>query len=288
MAQRRGCLLQRVPAGNQGREIHLLVGGQGDGPGVDLDLRRSIATAPLAPGQRGAERGRVVVGCASTTRPPAQVAAMASCTASLLPAISNATAAPSPTSARRAPGSAASAGSATAAPRAAAAARRCGSGSNTVTGPAPDSWSNCTSSSPDRPARPPRPAHPGAHGRDRCVNGHAQRLQHGAVRRRSRSSGSAVQQLVRPGHELAHGPVLAAVARRTGCSGTGCGSPRGRRRQVPSGMAGSMATRWPRRGPVLDHPGRLVAEHQRVRPGPRRRSRPRPTSAGPSRRCRWP
>ena len=97
------------------------------------------------------------------------------------------------------------------------------------------------------------------------VDGDAERLQHrpagvaDAVRQ-------AVQEMVRPGHELTHGPVLAAVARELDAGAEIAVA-------VAAGPAGTArdgrVDRHPLAAPgtVLDHAGGFVAEHQRGRQG---------------------
>ncbi len=94
------------------------------------------------------------------------------------------------------------------------------------------------------------------------VDGHPQGFQHGAVRV-THLIRQRVQQLVRPGHELPHGPVLLPVP----------GEPDVQAQvavALAAGPAGpvrdSRVDGHPLTAPraFLDHPGRFVAQHQRV------------------------
>ena len=132
-----------------------------------------------------------------------------------------------------------------------------------------------------RPGRRPRPAPGRAHGaRHRAAR---------AGRPRRRRSRPARDGAGAPGHgmtERSAPSVVPKPANRVAMQMFG--RPRRHGSQRPHGSAGSAATRSPARGPSSDDATELVAEHERTRPGPRRRSRPRDTNAGPSRTGRPP
>ena len=262
-------------AGHQRREIHPAGGGQRDRPRVASFIRRDMAmVSPLRRAHRRAEAGPVA---ARESRPappgrPAWTMVIAASTASSVPATSNAASTSSPACSGMPP------------------ARR--------TGPPPGGGAAAESRPTTRPRRPPagagsasarsaRSRSPRRSGR--AADGErsrragprraarAGRRRHRTVRRAAGTAATSAE-----AEEFAEATVGDAVP----------GEPHLRHRfryprrhcgQVSSGMAGSMATRWPRRGPPASTP----RSRGRVRAGvptARRRSRRRPTSAGQSRR----